>query len=146
MDNISFCVNGSVEMPPSFVHFKADDIATVLLPKFHAILSVSSGRAAPTQIEKQFAEDIVASPAMAKALALTDQCPRLATYLVQSDEVISRLAICSFRQMVKLDTAVVKKAYEALDAVISRVQNIRADSLHPSVQFFTEITPKRRSS
>ena len=129
-------------MPPSFAHFKADDIATVILPKFHAILSVSSGPAAPTQIEKQFAEDIVASPAMAKALALTDQCPRLAAYLVQSDEVISRLAICSFRQMVKLDTAVVKKAYEALNAVISRLQNTRADSLHPSVEFFTEIAPK----
>jgi hypothetical protein len=141
MNNISFCVNGSVEMPPSFVRFKADDIATVLLPKLHTILSIDIGPAAPTNVEKQFTEDIVASPTMAKALALNDQCRPLATYLLESNEVINRLAICSFRQMIKLDTAVVKNAYGALDTVIERIQT-DSDSPNRSVEFFAEIAPK----
>jgi hypothetical protein len=140
MDNISFCINGSVEVPPSFVRFGANDIATILLPKLHELLSIVVGPGAPTQLFWQFSQEIVSSPAMAKALALNNQCPTLANYLVQLNGSISALAISSFRQMIKLDSTTVKKAYEALETAIDQVPD--STPPHPSVKFFVEISPR----
>ena len=144
MDNVSFCINGPIEVPPSFIRFGATEIATLLLPKLHEIISITEGPTIPIQSVQQFSEEIVSSPPMAKALALNGQCPRLAEYLVDSNVLVSRLAICSLSQMIRLESAVVKKAYEALSTAVDHVPipDSASDPFHPSVQFLVEVSPK----
>lgn len=98
MDNISSCINGFRNATPPLVHFKPDDIAPFLLPKLHQLVSVLPK---PIDSVMQFAEDVVSCPPMAKALALSGDCPRLADYLIQANDFVNRLAMSSLRQMIR---------------------------------------------
>lgn len=92
----------------------------------------------------RFAEDVVSSPPMAKALALCGDCPRLADYLIQKNEFVNRLAISSLRQMIRSETMVVKAAYDALAMVIPLVPvpESSPDVPHLAVEFIEEMAPK----
>ena len=143
MDNISACIDGSNGKTwcPSFVAFTPHDIAPDLLPKLHQLLSTSQK---PVDPVVKFAEDVVSSPPVAKALALGGQCTRLAEYLIENNEFTSRLAICSLRRMVGMETAVVKPAYEAMSRVIPLIPIPKPNqsSLHPAINFVEEVAPK----
>ena len=139
MDNVSTCINGSGlnDAPPTLVRFKPEDIAPYLLPKLHQLISVPDK---PVNSVMQFAEEVVSSPPMAKALALCGDCPRLANYLVQKNQYVNQLAITALRQMTRLEPTVVKAAYEALAVVIPEIPV--SPSPHPAVAFIEELTPK----
>ena len=141
MDNVSTCIigSGSKNAPPSLVRFKAEDVAPYLLPKLHQLISVPSK---PDNSVIQFAENVVSSPAMAKALARCGHCKQLADYLVEKNQHVNQLAITSFRQMTTLDAAVVKAAYDALALVIPEIPVASSSSPHPAVAFIEELTPK----
>jgi hypothetical protein len=141
MDNISSCINGFKEAAPPLVRFKAEDIAPFLLPKLHQLLSVPNK---PVDSVMQFAEDVVSCPPMAKALALCGDCPRLADYLIQTNDFVNRLAIGSLRQMIRSETIVVKAAYDALAMVVPQVPLPESSSgpYHPAVAFIEEMAPK----
>lgn len=92
----------------------------------------------------KFCEDVVSSPPVAKALAMNGQCTRLADLLVESNEIVSNLAICSLRQMVSMDVAVVKATYDALALAVPHIPAPYSSNspAHPSVGFIQEMTPK----
>ena len=94
----------------------------------------------------QFAEEVVSAPPVAKELALSGQCPRLADFLVGTNEIASRLAVCSFRiMMVEMETPVVKPVYEALSKVIPNIPIPDSEldqSVHPAINFAKEVVPK----
>ena len=142
MSNISACIAGFKDPPPTFVWFTPDDIAPDLLPKLHQLVSTSQK---PLDDVVQFTEEVVSAPPVAKALALNSQCLRLADYLVETNEFTSRLAVCSFRRMVGMETSVVKHAYEALSQVIPNIpipDSELSQSIHPAVDFVKEVAPK----
>jgi hypothetical protein len=141
MDNVSSCITGFKDPPPTFVWFTPQDIAPDLLPKLHQLLTSQK----PLDDVVQFTEMVVSASPVAKALALNAQCPRLADFLVETNELISRLAVCSFRRMVGMETSVVKVAYEALSQVIPRIPIPDSEldrSSHPAIDFVKEVAPK----
>ena len=142
MANVSACIAGFKDPPPNFVWFTPRDIASDLLPKVHQLLSTSKK---PLDDVVQFTEEVVSSPPVAKALALSGQCPRLAHFLVETNEFTSRLAVCSFRRMVGMETSVVKLAYEALSEAIPNIPipDSEFDQFsNPAVDFVKEVAPK----
>jgi len=142
MANISACIAGFKDPPPSFVQFTPLDIAPFLLPKLHQLVSTSKK---PLDEVVQFTEEVVSAPPIAKALALTGQCPRLADFLVETNEYASRLAVCSFRRMVGMETSVVKPAYEALSQVIPNIPIPDSEldqSSSLAIDFVKEVAPK----
>jgi hypothetical protein len=141
MDNISFCISGSTDAAPTLVRFQAEDVAPYLLPKLHQLVSASNK---PIGSVVQFVEEVVSSPRMAKALALRGQCQRLADFLIESNGFVNGLAICSLRQMIKMETSVVKAAYEALATAVPQIPLPNSDSstTHPVVAFIEEVGPK----
>jgi len=143
MDNVSTCITGSgfKDAPPTLVRFKAEDIAPYLLPKLHQLISVPGK---PIDSVMQFAEDIVSSPPMAKALARCGDCPRLADFLIENNHCINQLAITSLRQMIRLEPIVVKAAYDALAVVVPEIPITVSSSSppHPAVAFIEELAPK----
>lgn len=141
MDNISSCINGFKDAAPPLVRFKAEEIAPFLLPKLHQLVSVPSK---PVDSIMQFAEDVVSSPPVVKALALGGDCPRLADYLIESNDFVNRLAISSLRQMMRSETIVVKAVYDALAMVVPLVPLPESSSgpYHPAVAFIEEMAPK----
>ena len=141
MDNISSCISGFRDIPPTFVRFTPQDIAPDLLPKLHQLVSSSIP---PLDSVIRFSEDVASAPPIAKALALNGQCNRLADYLVESNEYANRLAILSLRRMVGMETSVVKLAYNALALAIPNVPIPGAPSgpFHPAVEFVQEVSPK----
>ena len=142
MSNISACIAGFKDAPPAFVWFTPQDIAPDLLPKLHQLLSTSQK---PLASVVQFTEEVVSAPPVAKALALSGQCPRLADFLVEINELTSRLAVCSFRRMIGMETSVVKPAYEALFQVIPNIPILDPElgqSSHPAIDFVKEVAPK----
>ena len=70
MANVSSCIAGFKDPPPSFVSFTLQDIAPDLLPKLHQLLSTSQK---PLVNVVRFAEEVVSAPHVAKALALGGQ-------------------------------------------------------------------------
>jgi hypothetical protein len=143
MDNISACIAGFQDSPPpSFVRFTPWDIAPDLLPKLHQLVSTSKG---PLDNVVQFTEEVVSSPPIAEALALSGQCPCLADFLVETNKFTSRLAVCCFRRMVGMETSVVKAAYEALSQVIPNIPipgSEHDQSSSPAIDFVKEVAPK----
>ena len=142
MANITSCIAGFKDPPPNFVWFTPQDIAPDLLPKVHQLLSTSQK---PLDDVVRFTEEVVSAPPVAKALALNAQCPRLADFLVETNELTSRLAVCSFRRMVGMETSVVKPAYEALSQVIPNIpipDSELGQSDHPAIDFVKEVAPK----
>ena len=142
MDNVSSCIAGFKDPPPSFVWFTPQDIAPDLLPKLHQLLSTSQK---PIDDVVRFTEEVVSAPPVAKALALNAQCPRLASFLIENNEFTSRLAVCSFRRMVGMETSVVKPAYEALAEVIPSIpipDSELGQSVHPAIDFVKEVAPR----
>ena len=142
MANITSCIAGFKDPPPTFVWFTPQDIAPDLLPKVHQLLSTSQK---PLDDVVRFTEEVVSAPPVAKALALNAQCPRLADFLVETNELTSRLAVCSFRRMVGMETSVVKPAYEALSQVIPNIpipDSELGQSDHPAIDFVKEVAPK----
>ena len=142
MANISACIAGFKDPPPAFVWFTPLDIAPDLLPKLHQLLSTSEK---PLDDVVRFTEEVVSAPPLAKALALNSQCPRLADFLIETNELTSRLAVCSFRRMVGMETSVVKFAYEALSQVIPNIpipDSELGQSFHPAIDFVKEVAPK----
>lgn len=141
MDNISSCINGFRNVNPPLVRFKAEDIAPFILPKLHQLVSVQPK---PIESVMQFAEDVVSSPPMAKAIALCGDCPRLADYLVQTNDFVNRLAISSLRQMIRSETTVVKAAYDALAMAVPQIPLSQSPTgpYHPAVAFIEEMAPK----
>ena len=142
MANIKACIAGFKDPPPTFVWFTPRDIAPDLLPKLHQLVSTSNK---PLDEVLQFTEELVSDPPVAKALALSGQCPRLADFLIENNEFTSRLAVCSFRRMVGMETSVVKPAYEALSHVIPNIPVPDSEldrSSHPSIDFVKEVAPK----
>jgi hypothetical protein len=67
MNNISTCIGGNKNPPPSIVQFTPPDIAPDLLPKLHQLVSSS---AKPVESVLRFAEETVSAPPMARALAI----------------------------------------------------------------------------
>ena len=140
MSNISACIAGFKECPPTFVRFTAQDIALVLLPTFHTLLSAQKE---PLDNVIRFTEEVVSAPPVAKALALNGQCNLLGDYLIETNKLTSRLAICSFRRMAGMETSVVRPAYEAMARVIPQVPVPEFNqSSHPAVDFVKEVAPK----
>jgi hypothetical protein len=142
MDNISACIAGFKDPPPSFAWFTPQDIAPDLLPKLHQLLSTSKK---PLDDVVRFTEEVVSAPAVAKALALNAQCPRLADFLVETNDLTSRLAVCSFRRMIGMETSVVKFAYEALSQVIPNIpipDSEHDQSSSPAIDFVKEVAPR----
>ena len=142
MDNISACIAGFKDPPPTFVWFTPQDIAPDLLPKLHQLVSTSRK---PLDEVLQFTEEVVSAPPVAKALALSGQCLQLADFLVEANEFASRLAVCSFRRMVGMEASVVKPAYEALSQVIPSIplpDSELGQSSHPAIDFVKEVSPK----
>ncbi|RDB26380.1 hypothetical protein Hypma_006519 [Hypsizygus marmoreus] len=141
MDNISSCVSGFNDAPPTFIRFTPQDIASDLLPKLHQLVSTS---AKPLPAVVQFAELVVSAPPVAKALALNGQCSRLSDYLVENNEYASQLAICALRRMVGMETAIVKPAYAALSLAIPQIPGPESPNgpFHPAIDFVKEVTPK----
>ncbi|KAF8686920.1 hypothetical protein AX14_003760 [Amanita brunnescens Koide BX004] len=141
MDNVSTCITGSGfrDAPPTLVRFKAEDIAPYLLSRLHQLISVPGK---PVSSVMQFAEDVVSSPPMAKALARCGQCRLLAGYLVEMNECVNKLAITSLRQMTRLEPTVVKAAYDALAVVVPEIPVSSSSSPHPAVAFIEELAPK----
>src|SRR6266576_3659665 len=142
MDNVSTCITGSGfnDAPPTLVRFKPEDIAPYLLPKLHQLISVPDKP--PVNSVMQFAEEVVSSPLMAKALALCGDCPRLASYLlVQQNQYVNQLAITALRQMTRLEPTVVKAAYDALAVVVPEIP-VSPSPHDPAVAFIEELTPK----
>ena len=73
------------------------------------------------------------------------QCPRLASFLTGNNEFTSRLAVCSSRRMVGMETSVVKPAYEALSEVIPSIpipDSELGQSVHPAIDFAKEVAPR----
>ena len=144
MDNISACIAGVKDPHPTFAWFTPQDIAPDLLPKLHQLVSTSQR---PLDDVVQFTEEVVSAPPVAKALALSGQCLRLADFLVETNELTSQLAVCSFRRMIGMETSVVKPAYEALSQVIPNIPIPDAESeidqsSHPAIDFVKEVAPK----
>lgn len=140
MYNVSACIGGFKESPPSFVRFTPQDIAPDLLPKLHQLVSTSEK---PLDTVVQFAEQVVSAPPIAKALALSGQCSRLADFLIETNEFTSRLSVCSLRRMVGMETSVVKPAYEAMSLAIPHIPIPEfGQSPHPAVDFVKEVAPK----
>jgi len=141
MDNISSCISGFQDTPPTFVRFTPQDIAPDLLPKLHQLVSSSI---LPLDSVIRFSEDVASAPPVAKALALSGQCNRLADYLVENNKYVNRLAILSLRRMIGMETSVVKPAYTALALAIPNVPIPDAPSgpFHPAVEFVQEVSPK----
>ena len=142
MANITACIAGFKDPPPSFVRFTPQDIAPDLLPKLHQLVSTSKK---PLDDVVQFTEEVVSAPPIAKALALSGQCPRLADFLIETNEFTSRLAVCSFRRMIGMETSVVKHAYEALSQVIPNIPIPDSEldqSSNPAIDFVKEVAPK----
>ena len=143
MDNISACIGGSSKESwhPTFVRFAPQDIAPDLIPKLLQLLSTSQK---PLDTVVKFAEELVSAPSVAKALALSGQCARLADALIEHNEFASQLAVCSFRRMVGMEPYVVKPAYEALSRVIPYipVPELGQSSEHPAIKFVEEVAPK----
>ena len=147
MDNISACIAGfpASESSSNYVRFTPQDIAPYLLHKLHQLVSTSDG---PLEYELKFAETVLSAPPVAKALALSGQCPILSEFLIEKNELASNvavwnLAVCSFRRMVVMETSVVKPAYEALSRVIPRITVSEFnDPAHPSILFIKEVSPK----
>lgn len=115
MKNVSTCIGGNKIPPPTIVQFAPDDIAPDLLPKLHQLVSSS---AKPAESVLRFAEETVSAPPMARALATTGQCQRLSEYLVEANDLTSRLAVRCLRQMVRMELSVVQPAYEAMAMAI----------------------------
>ena len=142
MANISACIAGFNDPPPTFVYFTPRDIAPDLLPKLHQLVSTSKK---PLDEVVQFTEEVVSAPPVARALALSGQCLRLADFLVETNEFTSRLAVCSFRRMVGMEASVVKPAYEALSQVIPIIPIPDSEldqSSHPAIDFVKEVAPR----
>ena len=142
MANISACIAGFRDPPPTFVWFTPQDIAPDLLPKLHQLLSTSQR---PLEDVVRFTEEVVSAPPVAKALALNSQCPRLADFLVETNEFTSRLAVCSFRRMVGMELSVVKPTYEALSQAIPNIPIPASEldqSSSPAIDFIKEVAPK----
>ena len=124
----------------TIVRFEAGDIAPFLLPKLHQLVSTSK---TPIPSVARFAEEVVSSPRMAKALAMCGQCRRLADFLVETNSFVNGLAICSLRQMIKMETSIVKAAYEALAPVVPQIPLPDPDTgTTPVVTFIEEVAPK----
>lgn len=141
MKNISTCIGENQNSSPPFVRFTPQDIAPYLLPKLHVLVSPSSK---PISAVVQFAEESVSARPMAKALALAGQCTRLAEYMIETNESVSRLAICCLRQMIRMETLVVQPAYEAMSLAIPQIPIPESPKqlAHPSVDFVKEVAPK----
>lgn len=141
MDNVSSCIGGFKDPPATFARFEVPDIAPHVIPKLHQLVSTSKK---PVESVIKFCEDVVSSPLVAEALALSGQCPRLADLLVESNEIVSNLAICSLRQMISMNVAVVKATYGALALAIPHIPVLDSSDnpAHPSVNFIQEVTPK----
>jgi len=141
MHNLSTCINGSSEVTPPLVPLKAQDIALFILPKLHQLLSAPKE---PIESVSKFCKDLVSSPPMAKALATSGECSRLTDYLVDPNERISTLAISSLRQMIRMETAVVKAAYGSLATTVSQlpIPSSPQEPYHPAVKFIEEMAPK----
>jgi hypothetical protein len=136
MENVWTCINGFGGVGSAHVRFKSEDVAPLLLPKLHQLVSVQDG---PLYSVMRFAEDVVSSPPMAKALGLCGECPRLVDYLTQKNNFVNRLAISALRQMIRSEATVVKAAYDALAAVVPESSS---DPDHPAVAFIVEMAPK----
>ena len=119
--------------------FKAEDIAPYILPKLHQLISVPGQ---PEDSVMQFAENVISSPPMAKALARCGDCPRLADYLVEKNQYINQLAITALRQVIRSEPMDVKAAYDALAVVVPEIPVSLTSSPHPAVAFIEELTPK----
>ena len=141
MKNISTCIGGNKNPPPTIVQFTPDDIAPDLLPKLHQLVSSS---AKPAESVLRFAEETVSAPPMARALAITGQCQRLAEYLVEANDLTSRLAVRCLRQMVRMELSVIQPAYEAMAMAIPQVPipEPHEQALHPSIDFVKEVAPR----
>ncbi len=141
MKNISLCIGDIQDTSLPFVRFTPQDIAPDFLPKLHVLVSPSSKSIAAVV---RFAEESVSAPPMTKALAFAGQCTRLAEYLVETNESVSRLAICCLRQMVRMETSVVQPAYEAIAIAIPQIpiSGSPQEPQHPSVDFVKEVAPK----
>lgn len=91
----------------------------------------------------RFSEQVISAPPVAKALALSGQCSPLADFLIDTNDFTSRLAVCSFRRMVGMETSVVKAAYEAMSRVIPDIPVPEPNqSSHPAISFVKEAAPK----
>ena len=140
MANVSACIAGFKEAPPTFARFTPQDIAPDLLPKLQQLVSTLKR---PLDEVVQFAENAVSSQPVAKALALNGECVRLADFLIETNEFTSRLAVCALDRMVGMDTVVVKAAYEAISRVISDIPIPElSQSSHPAVDFIKKVAPK----
>jgi hypothetical protein len=140
MDNISCCLGGTSQAAQFSANFTPQDIAPYILPKLHQLVS---GRP-PTDIVWRFTEDVVCNTSLAKALALHGECPRLAQYLIESNEFVSRLAVSCLRRMIGMETAVIRAAYEALAVAAPHIPfvDLPDGTAHPAVKFFVEVAPK----
>lgn len=119
MSNISACVAGFKESPPTFVRFFPQDIAPYLLPK--SINLSRRHRKNPWMMWCDFPTD----------------------FLIDTNDFTSRLAVCSFRRMVGMETSVVKAAYEAMSRVIPDIPVPEPNqSSHPAISFVKEAAPK----
>ncbi|KDR76392.1 hypothetical protein GALMADRAFT_140093 [Galerina marginata CBS 339.88] len=138
--NISNAISGSTHVE-HFVQLDPKSIAPFILPKLQQLVAT---RGKPILADIEFAENVVSSPAMAKALSLGGHCGRLADFLVQQDHAVSRLAICGFRQMTKMETSVVVPAYTAIATTLPQLPmpNPFSGEAHPSVGFVVEVAPK----
>ena len=140
MANISACIAGFKEAPPTFARFTPQDMAPDLLPKLQQLVSTLKK---PLDEVVQFAENVVSAQPVAKALALNGECFRLAEFLIETNEFTSRLAVCALDRMVGMETAVVKPAYEAISRVISNIPIPElGQSSHPAVDFIKKVAPK----
>ncbi|KDR80999.1 hypothetical protein GALMADRAFT_222596 [Galerina marginata CBS 339.88] len=140
MENISACIGDDQNLSPTFARFTAQDIAPDILPKLHQLVSSLTP---PIDSIVVFAESVVTTTAMAKALALAGQCGRLTDYLIEENYFSSRLAISCLRRMVGMETLIVKHAYEAMALVIPQIPVPTLDEpQHPSIDFIREVAPK----
>ena len=142
MDNISACITGfqGSESSSNYVRFTPQDIAPDLPLKLHELVATLNE---PSDHDLQFAQMVISAPPIAKALALSGQCLILSDFLIEKNELVSSLAVCSFRRMIKMEMSVSKPAYEALSRVIPLIQVSEFNKpTHPSITFVKKVTPK----
>jgi hypothetical protein len=136
------CINGSPDVASAkFVRLTAADIAPFILPTLHQLVSETRS---PIESVSRFCIDLVSNTSVAKALAMSGECPRLADYLIEQNEEVTTLAITSLRQMVRMESAVVKAAYAALATAVPLIPIPESPTgpFHPSVKFIEEMAPK----
>ena len=140
MNNIAYCISKSIEAKPSFVKFGASEIAPFLLPKIDQLISTKK----LNDSVREFSELVVSNREMARALAMSGQCPNLAAYLIRNNEAVSRFAIVALQKMMDTDPQVLSVVYVALKEVVpyTPISDLPSAPCHPSVTFLAEISPR----